>query len=91
MFKCPHCDKPEIKPLRKAILSPGLLAKCGACDGESTITYKAWLIAMIPGSILMLITLLMETGDWETFLNTVGFILMVVLPFLFVPLIKLKP
>lgn len=89
MFKCPHCEKPEIKPLRKAILSPGLLAKCGSCDGESSITYPAWLIAMIPGTILMLATLVMDTGDLETPLNVVGFILMVVLPFLFAPLKKL--
>ncbi|MDH5189674.1 MAG: hypothetical protein OEW89_00315 [Gammaproteobacteria bacterium] len=90
MFKCPHCEKPEIKPLRKAILSPGLLAKCGICSGESTITYKAWLTAMIPGSILMLATLVMDTGEWETTLNVVGFALMVLLPFLFAPLIKFK-
>ena len=90
MFKCPHCEKPEIKPLRKAILSPGLLAKCDACDGESTITYPAWLTAMIPGSILMLATLVFDTGDLETPLNTIGFILMVLIPFLFAPLKKLN-
>lgn len=89
MFKCPHCNQSGIKPLRKAILSPGLLAKCGSCNSESTITYPAWLIAMIPGSILMLATLMADTGNLETPLNTVGFILMVVIPFFFVPLKKL--
>ena len=88
MFKCPHCNKPGIKPLRKAILSPGLSAKCTSCNSESTITYPSWLTAMIPGSILMLATLVMDTGDYETPLNVVGFILMVLIPFLTAPLKK---
>ena len=88
MFHCPHCEKPGISPLRKAILSPGLLATCNSCSGSSGIRYPSWLIAMLPGSVLMIAALFVAAESLEWGLNIVGFILMVVIPFLFTPLRK---
>jgi hypothetical protein len=86
MFQCPHCGKPGISPLRKAILSPGLLATCKSCRGLSGLRYFTWLIAMLPGSILMIAALFVESGQVEWALNIIGLVLMVVIPWLFAPL-----
>lgn len=88
MFSCPHCAQKGISSLRKAILSPGLLATCESCQGTSTIRYAAWLIAMIPGTILMLIALFVDSTLAEWILNIVGVVLMIVIPLLFAPLHK---
>ena len=88
MFRCPHCEKPSISPLRKVILSPGLLATCTSCDGLSSIRYPSWLTAMLPGSVLMIAALFVASESLEWGLNIAGFILMVVIPFLFTPLRK---
>ena len=88
MFRCPHCEKPSISPLRKVILSPGLLATCNSCSGSSSIRYPSWLTAMLPGSILMIAALFVASESLEWGLNIVGFILMVVIPLLFTPLRK---
>ena len=86
MFRCPHCNKPEISPLRKLILSPGLVANCVSCSGSSGIRYPYWIIAMLPGLILMIAALFVgsETTEWS--LNIVGLFLMITLPFFFTPL-----
>jgi hypothetical protein len=86
MFNCPHCHKPGISPLRKAILSPGLLAICKSCGGSSGIRYPSWLTAMLPGSLLMIAALFVESDSVEWALNIIGLILMIVIPFLFTPL-----
>ena len=88
MFRCPYCEEPSISPLRKAILSPGLLATCNSCSGSSSIRYPSWLTAMLPGSVLMVAALFVDSKSLEWGLNIVGFTLMVVIPFLFAPLHK---
>ena len=88
MVTCPHCNKPGISKLRKAILSPGLTASCIKCGEISDITYTPWLIAMIPGSILMLISLFVEIEWLEWALNIVGFLLMIIIPYFYVELEK---
>jgi hypothetical protein len=86
MFNCPHCEKPGISPLRKAIMSPGLQATCKSCSGLSGMRYSSWLIAMLPGTVLMIAALFAEPGLVEWVLNITGVILMVVIPWLFAPL-----
>ena len=88
MFRCPHCEKTGISPLRKVILSPGLLATCSSCSGISSIRYPSWLAAMLPGSILMIAALFVASDSLEWGLNIVGFTLMVAIPFVFTPLHK---
>jgi hypothetical protein len=43
---------------------------------------------MLPGSVLMIAALFVDSESLEWGLNIVGFILMVVIPFLFTPLRK---
>ena len=86
MFQCPHCEKRGISPLRKAILSPGLLATCNACSESSGIRYPSWLLAMLPGSAFMLAALFVDSDSIEWSLNIIGFILMIAIPCLFTPL-----
>jgi hypothetical protein len=86
MFNCPHCEKPGISPLRKAIMSPGLQATCKSCSGLSGMRYSSWLIAMLPGTVLMIAALFAEPGLVEWVLNITGVILMIVIPRLFAPL-----
>jgi hypothetical protein len=88
MFRCPHCNNRGISPLRKLILSPGLIATCGSCGGTSGIGYPSWLIAILPGSILMIAALFVDSAATEWSLNIVGLILMFILPFWFAPLHK---
>ena len=86
MFQCPHCEKPGISPLRKAILSPGLIATCKSFSRQTSIRYLSWLIAMLPGSALMIAALFVNSDSDEWSLNIIVLILMIVIPFLFTPL-----
>ena len=88
MFRCPHCEKQGIPPLRKVILSPGFTAVCNSCGSLSGLRYPSWLTAMLPGSILMIAALLVDSETAEWTLNIIGMIMMVILPFLFTPLHK---
>ncbi len=88
MLRCPHCQQPGISPLRKAILSPGLLASCKLCQGESTLRYKGWLTAMTPGTLLMIAALFVDDSTTEWILNGVGMALIIALPLWFAPLHK---
>jgi len=88
MFNCPHCEKPGISPLRKAILSPGLLATCNSCGGTSSTRYPSWLTAMLPGSIIMIAAMFVASDLVEWSLNILGLMLMIIIPFWFAPLHK---
>ena len=88
MISCPHCEKPGISPVRKAILSPGLLATCKSCNGASSLRYPSWLMGMLPGSILMVVAMFVESDSVEWSLNIIGVILMIIIPLLFTPLHK---
>ena len=88
MINCPHCEKPGISPVRKAILSPGLLATCNSCGGTSGTRYPSWLKAMILGSILMIASMFVESSSVEWSLNIVGLILMIIIPMFYAPLHK---
>jgi hypothetical protein len=74
--------------MRKAILSPGLLATCSSCGRTSGIRYPAWLAAMLPGSILMIAAMFVDSDLAEWSLSIFGLILMIVIPFWFTPLHK---
>jgi hypothetical protein len=88
MIRCPHCEQPGISPLRKAIMSPGLFAVCRVCKKPSSIGYPSWLAAMIPGSVLMIVALFVQSVRLEWTLNIVGLLLMIVIPLLYTPLRK---
>ncbi len=86
MFRCPHCENTGISPLCKAILSPGLLATCKSCNKRSGVRYPSWLLAMLPGSSLMIAALFVDSNSAEWSLNIIGLILMIFISFLFTPL-----
>jgi len=86
MFRCPHCENPGISPLRKIILSPGITAICKSCSGISSLRYRSWLIAMVPGTVLMIAALFTGSESVEWSLNIIGIMLMIILPFWFTPL-----
>ncbi len=86
MFRCPHCNKQGISPLRKVILSPGITAICKSCSGLSGLRYPSWLTAMLPGTILMIAALFVGSVSVEWSLNIIGITLMIIIPFLFTPL-----
>lgn len=88
MFNCPHCKQPGISPLRKAILSPGLLATCHSCSGTSSLRYRSWLMGMLPGSILMIAAMFVGSVTVEWSLSIIGVILMIIIPLIFTPLHK---
>ena len=88
MFRCPHCEKPGISPVRKVILSPGLLATCNFCSGLSSLRYPSWLTAMLPGSVLMITAMFVDSDSAEWSLNIIGVILMIIIPLLYAPLHK---
>jgi hypothetical protein len=88
MFSCPHCKKPGVSPFRKAILSPGLLATCNSCSGTSSLRYPSWLMGMLPGSVLLVSAMFVESESVEWSLNIIGVMLMIIIPFLFTPLHK---
>ena len=83
---CPHCKKQGISILRKTILSPGQIATCKACDGNSGLRYPSWITAMLPGTALMIAALLVDSGTNEWLLNVGGIALMIFIPLLFAPL-----
>lgn len=86
MFRCPHCEKPGIPPLRKVILSPGFSASCRTCGGQAGLRYPTWLGAMLPGTALMIAALFADSNAAEWSLNGAGLGLMILLPFLLAPL-----
>ena len=88
MISCPHCEKPGISPLRKAIMSPGLVASCKSCNGSSGLRYTSWLAAMLPGSVLMIAAMFVDTDSVVLSLNFIGLILMIIIPLMFAPLHK---
>ncbi len=88
MIRCPHCDAPGIPGWRKAVMSPGMPATCKSCGQPADITYPAWLSAMLPGSALMLASLWADSTQLEWGLNISGLLLMIIIPYLFVPLQK---
>jgi len=87
LFNCPHCEKPGISSLRKAILSPGLLATCSSCGGTSGLRYPSWLTAMLPGLILMVAAMFVDSNLVEWSLSIFG-LMMIIIPFWFASLYK---
>jgi hypothetical protein len=88
MFRCPRCEKPGISLLRKAILSPGQIANCASCSAALGLRYTSWITAMIPGTMLMVAAMFVDSDSAEWTLNGIGLMLMIILPLLFSPLHK---
>lgn len=88
MFHCPHCEKPGIRPLSKAIAGPGQPARCGLCGQLARIDLRTWLIAILPGTALMTAAFFVQSSVLEWGLNLAGLGLMILLPLFFAGLRK---
>ena len=88
MFRCPHCEKPGVSVLRKALLSPGMPTTCKSCGKQIGITYGSWIKAAIPGACVMIGAAFLESETWMYGISTVGFALMIMTHLLFVPLMN---
>ena len=54
MSACPSCKKPAIARWKMAFLSPFTPTPCEACDIELTVSWRSYLTAIIPGSIIFI-------------------------------------
>ena len=88
MYKCPHCEKPGITALRKAVLSPGMPATCKSCGKPVGVTYRSWILAALPGAAVMIGAMFLESKILMYGLSFVGFALMIWIHLLTVPLVK---
>ena len=88
MYDCPHCEKPGVTVLRKALLSPGMPATCKSCGKLIGITYGSWIKAAMPGAFVMIGAAFLKSEIWMYGLSLVGFALMIWFHLLFVPFTK---
>ncbi len=88
MYFCPHCEKPGITALRKALLSPGMPATCKSCGKMIGVTYGSWIKAALPGAAVMIGAMFLESDLLMWGLSFVGLALMIWFHLLMVPLVK---
>ena len=93
MFTCPNCHKPGISALHKAMLGPGSQMKCAACGEPVVVRFKPWLLAAIPGSLVMIAAYIPAhyhiISDALMYgLSAVGFVMMIGMHLAWVPLEK---
>lgn len=88
MYECPHCGKPAISFLRKAILGPGAPVPCQACGKTIKVTFADWLKAALPGAAVMIAALFFDSNLAVYGLSLIGLALMIGLHVLWVPLVK---
>ena len=63
MDTCPACQQDHSIGWYKATMSPLAPMPCSSCDTELCVTWKAYLLSALPGSILFLSSyLLLEEG-----------------------------
>lgn len=75
-------------PVRKIMLTPGLIATCNSCGRPSSTRYPSWLTAMLPGSILMLAAMFISSELVALALNIFALIMIIIIPLWFAPLYK---
>ena len=89
MFTCPHCQKPGLSPLHKAFLGPGSQINCKACGQPIVVRFKPWLLAAIPGSLVMLAAYyLIKSTALMYGLSAAGLVVMIWTHLAWVPLEK---
>lgn len=89
MFICPNCHKPGISALHKAMLGPGSQMKCKSCGAHVMVRFKPWILAAIPGSVVMVAAYYLISSEALMYgLSVVGFAMMIGLHLALVPLEK---
>ena len=91
---CPSCNKDAKLGWHKATMSPLAPMPCESCDTELTVTWKAYLLSVLPASLLFLLAyLFIEEDSVEQYCAFAGSILVMVLCQLYLmPIIEvIKP
>lgn len=88
MDNCPQCNNNSKLGWHKATLSPLISIPCKECDTELTVSWKHYLLALLPASIWFLIGYIYtEEGSLEQYLVIASsIILMTVCQIFFMPI-----
>ena len=89
MSDCPACAEKPMARWKKAFVSPLGPVPCESCDADLTVTWPAYLLAALPGSIVFLLAYLkFEESSTEQYLvYGLGFAIMLLGQTFFMPLI----
>ncbi|MDH5571409.1 MAG: hypothetical protein OEY89_06560 [Gammaproteobacteria bacterium] len=90
MFCCPYCEKPGISVSHKLIMSPGSRVTCQTCGEISRVSAPAWLTDIFLGAVMMLASFFVDSELIKLILGSGGFVMMMLLPFIFTPLCKVS-
>lgn len=62
---CPACKENPRLGWRKATMSPLAPMPCDNCDAELTVSWKGYLLSVLPGSVVFLLAyLLLQEDSW---------------------------
>lgn len=80
MDTCPACQQDADIGWYKATMSPLVATPCGNCDVDLGVTWKAYLLAMLPGSFLFLLAyLLLEEESVEQYIAFAASVIVIAL------------
>ena len=88
MYTCPHCQQPGISAAKKALLGPGSEIKCAACGQPVAIRFKPWLQAALPGVLVMVAAIFIESQPLMYGVSAMGLALMIGMHLAWAPLDK---
>ena len=90
---CPECNKDPKMGWRKATLSPLISIPCEECDTELTVSWKHYLIALLPASIWFVVGYIYtEESTLEQYLVIASsIVLMTVCQIFFMPIEVAEP
>ena len=88
MSECPACANQPMARWKRAFVSPLGPVPCEGCDADLKVTWSAYLIAILPGSALFLLSYLnFEEGSVDQYLGFgLGFVTMLLGQSFFMPL-----
>lgn len=88
MSECPACKKPAIARWKMAFLSPFAPLPCDACDTELTVSWPAYLTAIVPSSIVFIFAYFgLEESSIKQYVGYgIGLVLMWICQIYFMPL-----
>ena len=88
MYACPHCNKPGVSALRRALLGPAIPATCTVCGRKVGVSAVRSLVAVAPFMVAVTVARFAPTPALSIAAWVVGALAMFALFFTFVPLIK---
>lgn len=88
MSDCPACAAKSMPRWKKAFVSPLGPVPCESCDADLRVSWPAYLLAILPGSVIFLLAYLkFEESSLDQYLvYGLGFIIMLLGQSFFMPL-----